>query len=213
MRRVGRVLLAGERSRRNLQRSGAGAADIEHQSFGLKVALRPQDDRARSQQLRRAGAYVAHRQIDLGAGVSALVQGDLGRQAGAGQRARSNHSVIDLHIMLGALASEAHRVNRNVAGAQRVDGVRTDAPRVVVAIAEQHHGADGQVGSLLAQLLEAVADAGRGRVGRQVLEAVDAGRRVVHAVQARLKGAVEAGQYAALKRLDGLGLARGAVLG
>jgi hypothetical protein len=82
------------------------------------------------------------------------------------------------------------------------------APGVVVAVAEQHHGADGQVGSLLAQLLEAVADAGRGRVGRQVLEAVDAGRRVVHAVQAGLKGTVEAGQYAVLQRLDGLGLAR-----
>ncbi len=168
----------------------AGAADIEHQSLGLEVAVRPQADGAGGQKLGLAAAVadVAHRQVDLGAGVSALVQGDLGGEAGVGQGAGSHHGIVQLHVMCGALASEAHGVNGNVAGAQRADGVRADAPGVVVAVAEQHHRADGQVGSLVAQLLEAVADAGRGRVGLQVLEAVDAGGHVVDAVKTRLKG-------------------------
>ena len=38
---VGGVLFAGERSGGDLQRLGAGAADIEHQRLGLQVAVRP----------------------------------------------------------------------------------------------------------------------------------------------------------------------------
>ena len=127
------------------------------------------------QHLGLAGADIAHGQVDFRARVSALVQGDLGGDARTGQRARRDHGIVQFDVMRGALASEAHGVNGNVAGAQRADGVRADAAGVVVAIAEQHHGADGQVGSLVAQLLEAVADAGRGRVGLQILEALDAG--------------------------------------
>ena len=89
----------------------------------------------------------------------------------------SDHDVIQLHIMFGVLASEAHGVNRNVAGAQRADGIGADASGVIVAVAEQHHRADGQIGGLLDQLLEAVADAGGGRGGLQILEIVDAGGR------------------------------------
>ncbi len=162
---VGGVLFACERSGRDLERFGARAADIEHQGLGLQVAVRPQADGARSEDFRLAGADIAHGQVDLGAGVSALMQRDLGGEAGIGQGARSDHGIIQFHIVRGALASEAHGVNGNVAGAQRVDGVRADAAGVVVAIAEQHHGADGQVGRLLAQLLQAVADARGGRAG------------------------------------------------
>ena len=196
-----------------MQRLGAGAADIEHQGFGLEVAVRPQGDGARGKNLGLAGADVADRQVDLGARVSALVKGDLGGDAGIGQGAGSDHGIVQFHVMLRALASEAHGVNGNMAGAQRVDGIGADAAGVVVAVAEQDHGADGQVGSLLAQLLEAVADAGRGRVGLQILQVVDAGGHVVDAVETRLKRAVEAGQDAVLKRLDGLRLARETVLG
>ena len=101
--------------------------------------------------------------------------------------------------MRGALASEAHGVNGNVAGAQRVDGVRADAAGVVVAIAEQHHGADGQVGGFLAQLLEAVADARGGRAGFQILQAVDTRGHVIHTVKTRLKPVIQAGQDAVLQ--------------
>ena len=170
-------------------------------------------DGAGGQNLGLAGADVAHRQVDFRAGVSALVQGDLGGEAGIGQGARSNHDIVQFHVVCGVLASEAHGVNGNVAGAQRADGIGADAAGVIVAVAQQHHGADGQVGSLLAQLFEAVADAGRGRAGLQVLQAVDAGGHVVDAIETRLKGAVEAGEDAVLQRLDGLRLAGGAVLG
>ena len=214
---VGRVLLAGERSSRDLERSGAGAADIEHQSLGLQVAVRPQGDGARSQELCLARVVAshrgAHRQVDLVAGVSALMQGDLGGEAGVGQGARGNRDIVQLDVVCGALASEAHGVNGNVARAQRAHRVRVDASSVVVAVAEQHHGADRQVGRLFAQLFEAVADAGRGRVGFQVVEAVDAGGHGIDAVKTRLKRTVQAGEDAVLKRLHGLCLAGGTVLG
>ena len=159
----------------------------------------PEGDGARGEDLGLAGADIAHREVDFRAGVSALVKSDLGGEAGVGEGARSDDGIVQFHIMRGVLASEAHGVNGNVAGAQGADGVRADAAGVVVAIAEQHHGADGQVGSLLAQLLEAVADAGGGRVGLQILEAVDAGGHVVDAVKARLKRAVEAVENAVLQ--------------
>ena len=140
------------------------------------------------------------------------MQGDSGGQARVGQGAGSNRRIVQFHIMRGVLASEAHGVNGNVTRTQRVDGIRTDASGVVIAVAEQHHGADRQVGRFLAQLLEAIADASGGRAGRQVFEAVDAGGHGVHAVEARLKRAVEAGQNAVLERLNGFSLARGAIL-
>ena len=171
------------------ERPGAGAADIEHQRFGLQVAVRPQGDAAGSQDLGLAGADIAHGEVDLGAGVSALMQRDLGGETGIGQGAGSHDDIIELHVVFGVLASEAHGVNGNVAGAKGADGVRADAAGVIVAVAEQHYRADGQVGSLLAQLLEAVAEARRGGVGLQSFEIVDAGGHIVHAIQARLKGA------------------------
>ena len=79
------------------------------------------------QDLGLARTDVAHRQVDLGAGVSALVEGDLGGEAGVGQGAGSDHGIVQFHVMCGVLASEAHGVNGNVAGAQRADGVRADA--------------------------------------------------------------------------------------
>ena len=81
-----------------------------------------------------------------------------------GQGARRHHGIVEFHVVRGVLASEADGVDRNVAGAQRADGVRADAAGIIVAVAQQHHRADGQVRSLLAELLQAVADA-RGRRG------------------------------------------------
>ena len=114
-----------------MQRLGAGAADIEHQSFGLEVALRPQRDGASGKDFGLAGADIAHRQVDLGAVVSALVKGDLGGDTRIGQGAGSDHDIVQLHVMLSALAPEAYGVNGNMAGAQRVDRIGADAARVV----------------------------------------------------------------------------------
>ncbi len=141
------------------------------------------------------------------------MKSDFSGEARVGQCTGRDDDIVQFHVMSGALASEAYGVNGNVAGAQGADGVGTDAAGVVVAIAEQHHGADGQVGSLFAQLFEAFADAGRGLVRLQVLETVDTGGHVVDAVEARLKGTLEFVEDTVLKRVDDLGLAGGAIFG
>ena len=82
------------------ERLGAGAADIEHQGLGLQVAVRPKADGAGGEDFGLAGADIADRQIDLGAGVSALVEGDLGGEARIGQSAGSDHDVVQLHVVL-----------------------------------------------------------------------------------------------------------------
>src|SRR6202035_3020158 len=105
---------------------------------------------ARGENLRLTGAHVANREVDLRAGVSTLVPADFGGDAGVGQGAGSTHGIAQLHVVRGSLASEAHGVNGNVASAQRVNGIRTDASRVVVAVTEKHYASDRQVGSLVA---------------------------------------------------------------
>ncbi len=176
-----------------MQRFGAGGADIEHQSFALEVSLLAQGDRASGENFGLAGADIADGQIDLGAVVSALVEGDLGGDARIGEGAGSDRNIVQLDVMLSVLAAEANGVNGNVAGAEGANRIGANAAGVVGAVAEQDHGADGQVGSLLAQLLEAVADAGGGRGGVEVLQAFDAGGRVVNTIKTSLKGAIETG--------------------
>ncbi len=77
-----------------MQRLGAGASDIEHQSFALEVALLAEGDHASGENFGLAGADIADRQIDLGAVVTALMEGDLGGDARIGEGARSNRDII-----------------------------------------------------------------------------------------------------------------------
>ena len=209
---VGGVLLGGERLGGDLQGLGAGAADIEHHELGLPIAIGAEGDGARRQNLGLGLAHIADAKSQLAAGVSALMEGDAGGEARIGEGAGRDDGVVELDVVLGTLAAEAYGVDGNVAGAQRADGRFADAARVVVAIGEKDDGADGKVGSLLGQLLQAVAEARGGRGGLQVLEVLDAGGHVVDAVEASLKGAIEIGEDAVLQRFDGLRLTSGAVL-
>ncbi len=141
------------------------------------------------------------------------MEGDPDGDTGTGEGARCYDGIVEFNVMGGVLASEAHGVNGNVASAEGADGVGADAPGIIVTIAEEHHGADGQVGSFIAQLLEAVANASGGCVGLQILEGVDAGGHCVDAIKAGLKRPVEIGQDSVLQGVDGLSLAGDAVLG
>jgi len=135
------------------------------------------------------------------------VKDDLGSETGAGQRARSDLGSVQFDVSFSALPSESHGVHGNVAGAQRADGVGADPSRIVASVAQQHYRADGQIGRLGAQLLQAVADAGGGSVWPQILKAIDARRRVVQAVKTCLKGAAEAPENSVLNSFHSLGFA------
>ena len=137
---------------------------------------------------------------------------DLRGQPRVRHGARSDHGVFQFHVALGVFVTEAHSVNGNVPGAQRVDRVGADAARVIAAVAEQHHGTDRQVGRFVHQLLQSVAEARGGRGRLHVLQIINASERAIDAIQTRLKRLVQVRQHAVLQRLYGLCFARDAVL-
>ena len=103
-------------------------------------------------------------------------------------------------------------MHRNVAAAQRRDRIEVNAAGVVAAVTQENNRADGQIGRLRRQLLEAVADMRRGTRG--VCEGVQVGDSVgvsIEAIDASLEFVLELAQHAALQSLHSLGLACRAV--
>ena len=98
-----------------------------------------------------------------------------------------------------------------MAAAQRGNRVQIDAAGIVGAVAEHEDGADGQIGGLSGELLEAIADM-RHRLGRvQIVDLVHAGELAIHAIEAGLEALLQLGEHATLEGLHGLRFARAAV--
>ena len=206
---VRRVGLAGQRIERELQRLGAGSADIEQQILGLRLSVRRQRDLLCGQDF----VSVAHAQRGLSARVAPLVKADARHQSRIRQRAGGDANVVDLHVAGHLFLAEAHGVNGDAAAAQRCDRVPVDPAGVVGAVAQQHDRADRQAGGFVGQLFDSVADV-RDRSGSiEPIEAVHASDVAVEAIETRLKLLLQIGQYPALQRLEGLLQPSRAVLG
>src|SRR5712675_1822667 len=115
---------------------------IEKKRLVLDLPIGRQCNLARGQGL-IAVANAEHRFLS---GISALMKTDFRGQTRIRKSAWWNDRIIDFYIVLYLFESEPDRVDRNAAAAKCGNRFQIDPAGIIVAIAEQNHGADGQVG-------------------------------------------------------------------
>ena len=170
---VGDALLARQRFDRELERLGAGGADVEQERFGLgrcrpaRASRRARPERSRRRERRSSPCCPRSH-----TGETAPPRPVANRPALSGAITASSISTS----CDGVFRAEADRVNRNVTAAQRGDRLGVDAAGVVGAVGEEDDRADRQVLRFVGELLEAVADARGGRGRLQLLQIGDARR-------------------------------------